>query len=58
MKRRQLLKYAAGISTIPVVASPIVATAAADVFVEYTPEIYTQKLESGEPFMLGFLSDW
>jgi len=53
MKRRQVLKYASGLATLCVL-EPVIA----DPFIEFTPEIYSQALDSGEPFMLGFLSDW
>ncbi len=54
MNRRQVLKYAAGLAAV----SALQSTSAADGFIEFTPEVYAQALESGEPFMLGFLSDW
>jgi len=53
MKRRQVLKYASGLATLCVL-EPVIA----ETFTEFTPEIYSQALDSGEPFMLGFLSDW
>jgi len=53
MNRRQILKYAAGLSTLA-----IVKPAVANDFVEFSDEIYNQALEEGQPFMLGFLSDW
>ncbi len=53
MKRRQFLGYAAGVA-----AMSALKPAAAEGFAEYTPEAYAEALASGEPFMVGFLSDW
>ena len=54
MKRREVLKYAAGIATL----AALKPTAANDGIVEFSPELYSEMLESGKPFMVGFLSDW
>ncbi len=53
MNRRQALKTVAGITALAAVKP-----AAANEFVEFTPELYAELLETGKPFMLGFLSDW
>ena len=53
MKRRQLLRYAAGIATLSVLTP-----AAAQGYINFTPEVYEQELASGNPFVLGFLSNW
>ena len=53
MKRRQILKYVAGVATLSVVP-PV----AAKEYIDFTPEVYAQALASGQPFMLAFLSDW
>jgi len=54
MKRRQVLKYAAGLASFTVLKP----ATAAEPFIEFTADIYSQALNSGEPFMLAFLSDW
>ena len=54
MKRREVLKYAAGVATLAAL-KPAVAS---EGFVAFSPELYAEMLESGKPFMLGFLSDW
>ncbi len=54
MKRRQLLRGMAALATLPVLQTAI----ADDGFIEFTPELYAQTLESGEPFLLGILSNW
>ena len=54
MKRRQVLKYAAGVATLTAL-KPAIAT---ETFVEFTPELYAEMLANGKPFMLGFLSNW
>ena len=53
MNRRQVLKYAAGAAGLSVLN-----TAAAEGTVEFTPEIYSELLASGKPFMLGFHANW
>ncbi len=53
MKRRQLLGYAAGLASLSVLKP-----AAAEGFTDFTPELYAQELENGNPFMVGFLSSW
>jgi len=53
MKRRQLLKSVAGLAALAAVKP-----AAAEGFVDFTPELYAELRENGKPFMVGFLSDW
>ena len=53
MKRRQILGYSAG-AVILTAMKPVLANG----FVEYTAEAYNRELESGNAFMLGFLSNW
>jgi len=53
MNRRQVLKSVAGLTALAAVK-----TAAAEEFIDFTPELYAELLETGKPFMLGFLSDW
>ncbi len=54
MKRRQLLQGMAALA-----AFPVLQTARADGgFIDFTPELYAETLASGEPFMLGILSNW
>ena len=54
MKRREVLKYAAGVATL----AALKPAAASEGFVEFSPELYAEMLSSGKPFMVGFLSDW
>jgi len=54
MKRREVLKYAAGIATL----AAIKPATASEGFVEFSSELYAELLENGKPFMVGFLSDW
>jgi len=53
MNRRQVLKSVAGLTALAAVKP-----AAAEEFIDFTPELYAELLETGKPFMLGFLSDW
>ena len=53
MKRRQLLGNAAGMATLS-----MLKPAAAESYINFTPEVYEQELASGNPFILGFLSNW
>ena len=54
MKRREVLKYAAGLATL----TSLTPAAASDGMVEFSSESYSAMLESGKPFMVAFLSDW
>jgi len=54
MKRRQVLKYAAGVASLATIKPSV----AAEEFVDFNAELYAELLASGKPFMLGFLSDW
>ncbi len=54
MNRRQLLQGMAALTALPAMQ---IAQAEGD-FIEFTPEVYAAALESGEPFLLGILSDW
>ena len=53
MKRRQVFRYVAGIAALSIV-QPV----AAKEYIDFTPDVYAKALESGQPFMLAFLSDW
>jgi hypothetical protein len=40
-------------------ALPAMQTAQAEGgFIDFTPDVYAAALESGDPFLLGILSDW
>jgi len=54
MKRREVLKYVAGVATL----ATLKPAAAGDGLVAFSPELYSEMLENGKPFMVGFLSDW
>ena len=53
MKRRQILKYIAGGVTLAALKPAV-----AEGYVEFDRDAYSEMLESGKPFILGFLSDW
>ena len=54
MKRREVLKYAAGLATL----ATLRPAAAGEGLVDFSEELYAEMLESGKPFMVGFLSNW
>ncbi len=54
MKRRDVLKLGAGVAA----AAAFSPASAREGFVEFTPELYSEMLKSGKPFLVGFLSDW
>lgn len=54
MNRRQWLKASAGLATLAAVPSAFAGEGA----LEYTPEIYKAALDSGEPVLVDFYTDW
>jgi len=54
MKRREVLKYAAGLATL----ATLRPAAAGEGLVDFSEELYAEMLQSGKPFMVGFLSNW
>ncbi len=54
MERREVLKYAAGLATL----AALKPAAASDGLVDFNQDLYAEMLESGKPFMVGFLSNW
>ena len=54
MKRRDVLKPGAGLAA----TAALPPASAREGFVDFSPELYSEMLESGKPFLLGFLSDW
>lgn len=54
MKRRKMLKCIAGGATL----AALNPTLAEEVYVDFDRDAYSELLESGKPFILGFLSDW
>ena len=53
MNRRQMLKYIAGGATLAALKPALTES-----YVDFDPEAYSDMLNSGKPFLLGFLSDW
>ena len=54
MNRRQLLTATVGLLAL----SKLPPAIAADEAVPFTPEVYQEALDSGEPFMLDFYAAW
>jgi len=58
MNRRQWLKAGIGIATVAAAPKLIAGTKATTGAIEYTPELYSELIASGDAFLLDFSASW